>query len=57
MAVALVPGHYIAIVAYRAKDDCYLVLDSAIYQKRPTTIYGDWIPASLLTEPGGTLQC
>lgn len=57
VAVALVPGHYIAIVAYRAKDDCYLVLDSAIYQKRPTTIYGDWIPASLLTEPGGTLQC
>ena len=37
-AVALVPGHYIAIVDYRETDNSFLVLDSAIYSKRPTTI-------------------
>ncbi len=55
VAVALVPGHYIAIVAYRASDNHYLVLDSAIYGKRPTTIYGDWVPASTLGS--GTMRC
>ncbi len=55
VAVALVPGHYIAIVNYREKTDQYLVLDSAIYGKRPTTIYGDWVSASTLTE--GTMNC
>lgn len=55
VAIALVPGHYIAIVAYRAKDNSYLVLDSAIYGKRPTTIYGDWVTASTLCS--GTMWC
>lgn len=55
VAIALVPGHYIAIVAYRSKDNSYLVLDSAVYGKRPTTIYGDWVTASTLGS--GTMRC
>ncbi len=55
VAVALVPGHYIAIVGYRSSDGCFLVLDSAIYGKRPTTIYGDWVSAATLGQ--GTLRC
>jgi len=47
-AIALVPGHYVAIVAYRASDKKYLVLDSAVYAKRPTTIHGDWVSAATL---------
>lgn len=54
-AVALVPGHYIALVAYRKSDDSYLVLDSAVYNKRPTTIKGDWIKAASLKT--GYLNC
>jgi len=54
-AVALVPGHYVAIVAYRASDKKYLVLDSAVYGKRPTTIEGDWLSASALRS--GYMKC
>lgn len=54
-AIALVPGHYIALVAYRKSDDSYLVLDSAVYNKRPTTIKGDWIKGSQLRR--GYLYC
>lgn len=55
VAIALVPGHYIAIVGYRSSDDSFLVLDSAVYGKRPTTIYGDWVSASTLGS--GTMWC
>lgn len=55
-AVALVPGHYIAIVAYRARDNSFLVLDSAMSARRPTTIGGDWISAGTLTG-SGNLHC
>lgn len=55
VAIALVPGHYIAIAGYRSASDTFLVLDSAIYGKRPTTIYGDWVSASTLGS--GTLWC
>lgn len=55
VAIALVPGHYIAIVGYRSTDDSFLVLDSAVYGKRPTTIYGDWVSASTLGS--GTMWC
>lgn len=55
VAIALVPGHYIALVGYRSSDDSFLVLDSAVYGKRPTTIYGDWISASTLGS--GTMWC
>ena len=54
-AVALVPGHYIAIVDYREADNSFLVLDSAIYGKRPTTIHGDWINEGTLRS--GTMYC
>lgn len=54
-AIALVPGHYIAIVAYRPSDQSYLVLDSAVYGKRPTTIEGDWVSASTLRS--GYMYC
>lgn len=54
-AIALVPGHYIAIVAYRKSDRSYLVLDSAVYNKRPTTIDGDWVKESALRS--GYLYC
>lgn len=54
-AVALVPGHYIAIVGYRENDNAFLVLDSAIYDKRPTTINGDWVSEATLRT--GTLYC
>ena len=54
-AVALVPGHYIAIAGYRESDNSFLVLDSAIYNKRPTTINGDWISEATLRT--GTLYC
>ena len=54
-AIALVPGHYIAITAYRASDNSYLVLDSAVYNKRPTTITGDWVSASTLKT--GVMKC
>lgn len=54
-AVALVPGHYIALTAYRASDNKYLVLDSAVYAKRPTTIDGTWIAAKDLQR--GYLNC
>ena len=54
-AVELVPGHYIAIVDYRESDNSYLVLDSAIYGKRPTTINGDWLSESTLRS--GTMYC
>lgn len=54
-AIALVPGHYIAIVAYRKSDRSYLVLDSAVYNKRPTTIDGDWVKESALRS--GYLNC
>ena len=55
VAIALVPGHYIAIVGYKTAGKQYLVLDSAIYGKRPTTIHGDWLSASALKK--GTLRC
>lgn len=55
VAIALVPGHYVAIVGYRSSDDHFLVLDSAVYGKRPTTIYGDWLSASTLGS--GTMWC
>lgn len=54
-AVALVPGHYIAIVAYRKSDKKYLVLDSAVSGSRPTSIYGDWKSAYELQS--GRLYC
>ena len=54
-AVALVPGHYIAVVDYRETDNSFLVLDSAIYGKRPTTIHGDWINEGTLRS--GTMYC
>lgn len=54
-AVALVPGHYIAIVAYRKSDGKYLVLDSAVSGSRPTSIYGNWKSASQLSS--GRLWC
>lgn len=54
-AVALVPGHYIAIVAYRKSDGKYLVLDSAVSGSRPTSIYGDWKTQGQLS--GGRLWC
>ena len=54
-ALALVPGHYIAITAYRASDKRFLVLDSAIYGKRPTTINGDWLTAAELKS--GYMYC
>lgn len=54
-AIALVPGHYIAIVAYRKSDRSYLVLDSAVYNKRPTTIDGDWVKEADLRS--GYLNC
>ena len=54
-AVALVPGHYIAIAGYRESDNSFLVLDSAIYNKRPTTINGDWVSEATLRT--GTLYC
>lgn len=55
MVIANVPGHYIALVAYRKSDKSYLVLDSSVYNKRPTTIKGDWIPESQLKS--GSLNC
>lgn len=54
-AVALVPGHYIAIVDYRASDQSYLILDSAVTGKRATTIYGDWVKEEALRT--GNLYC
>lgn len=54
-AVALVPGHYIAIVAYRKSDGKYLVLDSSVTGSRPTTIYGDWKTMAELQS--GRLTC
>ena len=54
-AVALVPGHYIAIVGYRESDNTFLVLDSAVYGKRPTTVNGDWISEAALRT--GTMYC
>lgn len=54
-AVALVPGHYVAIVGYRASDQKYLVLDSAVYGKRPTSINGDWLSAAVLRK--GVMKC
>lgn len=54
-AVSLVPGHYIAIVAYRKSDKKYLVLDSAVSGSRPTSIYGDWKSESELQS--GRLTC
>lgn len=54
-ALALVPGHFIAITAYRKSDNKYLVLDSAVYGKRPTTINGDWVAASELQR--NNLKC
>ncbi|MFQ9393425.1 MAG: hypothetical protein ACLR2E_03505 [Lachnospiraceae bacterium] len=53
--MALVPGHYIAIAGYRESDNSFLVLDSAIYNKRPTTINGDWVSEATLRT--GTLYC
>lgn len=53
--VALVPGHYIAIVDYDKKTKKYHVLDSAIYNKRPTTVDGDWVSESDLRS--GYLYC
>jgi hypothetical protein len=55
VAVALVPGHYIAIAGYRTSDNQFLVLDSAVYGKRPTTINGDWVSAGTLRS--GTMYC
>ena len=54
-AVALVPGHYLAIVKYRASDGKYLVLDSAVGGRRPTTINGDWMSMGQLQS--GALLC
>ena len=54
-AVALVPGHYIAIVAYRKSDGKYLVYDSAVSGSRPTSIYGDWKSQGELSS--GRLRC
>lgn len=54
-AVSLVPGHYIAIVAYRKTDRKYLVLDSAVSGSRPTSIYGDWKSEQELQS--GRLNC
>ncbi len=42
VAVALVQGHFIAIVKYDETVDKVLVLDSAADISRQTTIYGDW---------------
>jgi len=54
-AIALVPGHYMAITDYRASDNAYLVLDSAITGTRPTTIHGDWVNQGRLTY--GSMGC
>lgn len=54
-AVALVPGHYLAIVKYRTSDGKYLVLDSAVGGRRPTSINGDWMSMGQLQS--GALFC
>ena len=54
-AVALVPGRYIAIVAYNKSNGKYLVLDSAVSGSRPTSIYGNWKTMSDLRS--GRLNC
>lgn len=51
-AIAYVPGHYIACVAY--KNGKYLMLESAYGKKRGTTPYGDWVTASRLKS--GTMK-
>lgn len=53
-AIANVPNHYLAIVAYRKSDNKFLVLDSAITGSRATTISGDWVDESALHT--GTLK-
>lgn len=55
VAVALVPGHYIAITKYRSYNNTYKVLDSAVSGTRPTSINGDWLSAGTLTS--GSMNC
>ena len=54
-AVALVPGHYLAIAKYRSSDGKYLILDSAVGGRRPTSINGDWMSMGQLQS--GALFC
>ena len=54
-AVALVPGHYIAVVDYNSKNDTFMFLDSAITGSRPTTMTGNWITPSQMRT--GRLYC
>ena len=42
VAVALVEGHFIAIVDYDSRSNTVLVYDSAASDKRGTTTKGDW---------------
>lgn len=54
IAIAHVPGHYLAIADYNKKTDKFLLLDSHYLPARGTCPYGDWVPASAL-EDGGLL--
>lgn len=54
-AVALVPGHYIAITGYRPSNNTYRVLDSAVTDQRPTSVSGDWLSENALRT--GSLKC
>lgn len=47
-AVAHVPGHYVAIVAYSEKKNKFLLLDSNYLPKRGTSAFGDWVSVSQL---------
>ncbi|MBR3165852.1 MAG: RICIN domain-containing protein [Lachnospiraceae bacterium] len=51
-AIAYVPGHYMACVAY--KNGKFLMLESAYGKKRGTTPYGDWVTESRLKS--GTMK-
>lgn len=45
VAVAHVPGHYVAIVDYDKATKKFLLLDSHYLPKRKTCPYGDWVSA------------
>jgi hypothetical protein len=55
VAIAHVPGHYVAIVDYNKRTGKYLLLDSHYLPKRETCPYGDWVSASVL-EGGSNLS-
>lgn len=45
VAIAHVPGHYVAIVDYDETTKKFLLLDSHYLPKRKTNPYGDWVSA------------